>query len=133
LSPEICKWSLEKTGCDIRCQAIDKIKNEKFDIVFAADVLEHIYDPRNFIHDAVKTLRPEGKAIFQTVIFDSWKNCPSNVLRPLFHTILFHRQSLKLLETNISTFSGEIPSVFGCSCVIFTRNKKEVCTRSGVN
>jgi len=119
LDTDICNWSREKTRCDIRCATVDKIKDEKFDVVFAGDVLEHLYDPKEFVQQVMDVLRPGGTALFQTIIFDDWRQCPIEALRPLFHTILYARRSLRLLEGALSSFYDVIPGVFGCTVAVF--------------
>lgn len=121
LDPEICDWSQKKTGCDIRSETIDKIKDEDFHVVFSADVLEHVYNPKELVHDVMKVLKPGGKALFQTVIFDNWKQCPIGMLRPLFHTVLYSKRSLKLLENTTSLFLCDMPSLFNCSFAVFMK------------
>jgi 2-polyprenyl-3-methyl-5-hydroxy-6-metoxy-1,4-benzoquinol methylase len=121
LDPGICNWAREKTNCNIRCTTVDKIKDEEFDVVFAGDVLEHLYDPKEFVQQVMEVLRPGGMALFQTIIFDHWRQCPIEALRPLFHTILYTRRSLRLLEGAHSSFIDVIPSVFGCTVAVFVK------------
>jgi len=117
LDEEICQWAKEKTKCDIRCAAIDDIENEHFDIVFANDILEHLYNPREFVRSVMNTLRYGGVAIFQTVVFQSWEGCPGNMLRPLFHPILYSRRSLDLLVNSGSGLVSVSPGAFDCFLV----------------
>jgi SAM-dependent methyltransferase len=122
LDHEICEWARKKTGCDIRCETVDNLGDERFDVVFSNDVLEHILNPEEFVYDVSKVLIPGGKALFQTVIFDEWQQVPIEMMRPLFHTILYSKKSLKLLENSISSFLHDFPSVFHCSIAVFVRN-----------
>lgn len=122
LDQEICEWSRKKTGCDIRCTTIDRLNDSDFDVIFANDVLEHLYNPKEFIQNSMRLLRVGGQALFQTVVFDEWRQCPVRMLRPLFHTVLYSRASLKLLQDDITASLISVEkSVFDCSVVVFQK------------
>jgi len=123
LDREICEWAKLKTGCDIRCKTIDDIEDEKFDVIFANDVLEHLYDPKEFICKLSNLLKPNGKIILQTVVFND-NLYPMNMIRPLFHTILFEMGSLeKLAQVDIKLYAVD-NSIFGCYFVVFNKRSK---------
>lgn len=122
LDEEICNWSRKKTGCDIRCTTIDRLDDGNFDVVFANDVLEHIYNPMEFLQKCMRVLKPGGQALFQTVVFDDWRQCPVRMLRPLFHTVLYSTNSIKLLQDGITSSLIHVEkSVFDCSVVVFQK------------
>jgi hypothetical protein len=119
LAAEIADWARAKNEIDIRCVRMEQLEESEFDIVFAADVLEHVYDPRDFVMAATKKLRRGATALFQTVIYDRPADCPAWLARPLYHTILFHRGSLRLLAPHNADLMGVFPSVFSCQFVAF--------------
>ena len=92
-----------------------------FDAVFANDVLEHVYNPRRFISDAIGVLKDDGKIFLQTVIFETWQQCPVNMLRPLFHTILYKDSSLKNLAGPGFKHIATKDSIFDSKIVIFSK------------
>lgn len=66
LDKGVCNWARYRTGCDIRCGNLNSLQSEEFDVVFANDVIEHIYNPKEFIHGIMKILKPGDKALFKT-------------------------------------------------------------------
>jgi SAM-dependent methyltransferase len=123
LDAQIAQWTRQKTGLDIRAERLEQQDGERFDAVFASDVIEHVYDPRSFVADAVRVLKPYGLAFFQTVVFDRWQNCPVGMLRPLYHTVLYSRKSLASLAPANGQMLSLIPSVFGCHMLVVQRNR----------
>lgn len=125
LDPDICSWAREKTSCDIRSVSVDNLRDEQFDVSFASDVMEHLYDPVGFLISIMNVLKPGGRAIFQTVVFDRWEACPPNMMRPLFHTVLYSRSSLGFMESaNVSLLKIK-PGVFGSHLVVFEKKADE--------
>lgn len=55
--------------------------DERFDCVFASEVLEHLQDPRRFVRESLRTLRPGGRLILTVPFmfhmhahpFDFWR------------------------------------------------------------
>jgi Methyltransferase domain len=119
LDEEISNWAKEKTKCDIRRMDINGLEDQKFDAIFANDVLEHVYDPKVFLEYAIGLLKGGGKVFLQTVIFDEWQFCPQNMLRPLFHPILYKDSSLKGLADGTCKHLSNRNSIFDCKIVIF--------------
>lgn len=117
LDAEIVAWAKAKTGLDIRCQRIESIPSASFDVFFANDVLEHVYAPRAFAAEALRVVVPGGKALFQTVVFDDWRKCPVGMLRPLYHTILYHASSLRGLLPPGCALGVVHAGPFGCSII----------------
>ena len=118
---EVSSWAKLQTGCDIRCADVKHMDSGSFDAVFANDVLEHVYDPRTLIAQVMRVVKPEGKAFFQTVMFDNWQDCRVEMMRPLFHTVLYSKRCLSLLEDEVSALHDVIPSVFGSFFLVFSR------------
>jgi SAM-dependent methyltransferase len=121
LDKEICDWARSRTKCDIRHASIDALMGEQFDAVFANDVLEHVYDPKEMIIKVAGILRPGGKAFFQTVVFENWEDCPQGMLRPLFHTVLYSNRSLQFLEDKLISLLYVNPGILGCKNVVFVK------------
>lgn len=130
LDKEICTWARRKTGCDIRCNSVEEIEGASFDIVFANDVLEHLYNPVDFIDHLLRLLKPNGKAILQTVVFDS-HSLPTRMMRPLYHTILFSSESLdRLVRDKDINLVAVDPGAFGCKFIVFAKNSAVAKTSS---
>ena len=47
---------------------------DSWDVVIATEVIEHLYDPRLFIAQVVRLLRPNGVLILSTPFHGYWKN-----------------------------------------------------------
>ncbi len=112
----------EKTGLDIRCSSLEQIEAASYDVLVANDVLEHLYDPGKMLSDSMRVLKEGGRAFFQTVVFDGWRACPPAVLRPLYHVVLFSRESLERLIPPSGRLMSIEETVFGCSYIIVTKN-----------
>jgi 2-polyprenyl-6-hydroxyphenyl methylase/3-demethylubiquinone-9 3-methyltransferase len=53
---------------DYQCAALEELKSkEKFDVITALEILEHVSDPAAFIESAAQFLKPGGKIIFSTI------------------------------------------------------------------
>lgn len=123
LDVEIAAWAREKTGVDIRGQRLETLNERDFDVVFSSDVLEHVYNPREFIESAVRATKVGGITLQQTVIFENWRTCPPGFLRPVYHTILYSRRSLDLLPPANACLVPPVPGPFGCDIVGFLRTQ----------
>ena len=119
LDAGVVAWARERNGgLDIRQARIETLADRDFDIVFVADVLEHVYDPRSFITACARVLRPGGHALFHTVVFDEPRECSLWLPRPLYHTVLYSRQSLTTLRSGPFRCLEILPGLFGCQFVV---------------
>ncbi len=85
-----------------------------FDLVIASEVLEHLWAPENFIHEAYRTLKPHGFLIIETpegiagLNYDSHRN---------FYTVekiekmLAPKFALKSVERLAATGSAQTPTI----------------------
>ena len=124
LDEEIAQWAQQKTGLEIRGQRLETLQDDDFDAIFANDVLEHVYNPKAFVASAIRALKVGGQTFFQTVVFNTWQECPAEALRPLYHTVLYSRRSLALMSPADARLVSCVPSVFGWSIVGFARARK---------
>jgi 2-polyprenyl-3-methyl-5-hydroxy-6-metoxy-1,4-benzoquinol methylase len=115
----IAEWARQKNdGVDVRPVRIEALQETGFDIVFAVDVLEHVYYPTSFVEESARVLRSGGHALFHTVVFDDPMLCPASMARPLFHPILYSRRSLANLQGGGFRYKGTVPGLFGCQFVV---------------
>ena len=98
--------------CDVDAEGIP-FEDNYFDVVWAGDVVEHVFDPIFLLEEISRVLKPTGKALISTPndmnlhrrisIFVSGKSPQSSVYRTLrqckHHTVM----SLELLEYMLST------------------------------
>jgi 2-polyprenyl-3-methyl-5-hydroxy-6-metoxy-1,4-benzoquinol methylase len=86
----------------------DLIVDEKFDVISCFDVIEHVFDPTEFINNAVSLMSPTSYLIIKTPNMNSlWArltfkitetfSIPPSVLTPPHHVYNFTSQSLDLL------------------------------------
>jgi SAM-dependent methyltransferase len=75
---EISENAIQRLGSDLNIsieigtvETID-LPNNKFDLVFMQQVIEHVHDPRKTIIKIVKSLKTDGKIIVETPLVDSW-------------------------------------------------------------
>jgi 2-polyprenyl-3-methyl-5-hydroxy-6-metoxy-1,4-benzoquinol methylase len=86
---------------------LKNLGEEPFDLVYSAEVVEHLYDPRSFIAGCFAATRPQGRFICTTPYHGYWKNMAISVTNgwdkhadPLFdggHIKLFSRKTLSAL------------------------------------
>lgn len=86
---------------------IDKLGEKPFDLVYSAEVVEHLYDPRSFMGGCYAATKPQGKFICTTPYHGYWKNLALSLAGawdkhadPLFdggHIKLFSRRTLSVL------------------------------------
>lgn len=107
--PEIKKRIYQSDANNIRSLGI-----EKFNIITAFDLIEHLFDPVNFLDNLHKVITPDGIIVITTPDASSFirvimgKNWP--MLQPFQHTILLSRKASKILiqkaKYNYITTSG---------------------------
>lgn len=74
-SQDACARARERLGTRGRvvCGNIDRLTEKNyFDVCVLADVIEHVKDPREFLHHVYQVLRPGGIVIVATPSRDSW-------------------------------------------------------------
>jgi SAM-dependent methyltransferase len=54
--------------------------DQTFDLVVSNQVIEHVVDTDNFVHEAYRVLKPGGRAVISTENLASWHNVASLVL-----------------------------------------------------
>lgn len=93
----------------------DKPKDEwlgKFDLIYSAEVVEHLYFPRSFPSFAFKTLRPGGVMIVTTPYHGYLKNLALSILNKWdsHHTVFWNHGHIKFWSrktlTQLFTESG---------------------------
>tara|TARA_B100001027_G_C16243809_1_gene320779 strand:+ start:547 stop:1248 length:702 start_codon:yes stop_codon:yes gene_type:complete len=68
------KNNLKVKFCDLSKDSFP-FENNSFDIVYHKSVIEHLYDPKNFMKETFRILKPGGKLIILTPDWHSqWKN-----------------------------------------------------------
>ena len=110
-SDSIREWLLEKFNIKT-FKTLDSIKSEKFDIITAFDVIEHVPDPLNLLNNLKKKLKKNGIILIYTPNFDSlgfdYLGLNNNLLCPPNHLFYFNKKSfdfmckkinLKIVET----------------------------------
>ena len=110
-SDTIREWLLDKF--DIKAyKTLENIKYEKFDIITAFDVIEHVPDPLDLLNNLKKKLKKDGIILIYTPNFNSlgfnYLGINNNLLCPPNHLFYFNKKSfdhmckkanLKILET----------------------------------
>jgi 2-polyprenyl-3-methyl-5-hydroxy-6-metoxy-1,4-benzoquinol methylase len=86
---------------------LENLGEEPFDLVYSAEVVEHLYDPRNFMAGCYAATRSQGRFICTTPYHGYWKNLAISLAGgwdkhadPLFdggHIKLFSRKTLSAL------------------------------------
>lgn len=124
LDSGVADWARQKNdGVDLRTARIEDLQETDFDVVFAADVLEHVYSPQSFVAESARVLRVGGHALFHTVVFEAPEMCAAPMARPLFHTVLYSRRSLMNLQGDVFRCIGTVPGLFGCQFVVVERTR----------
>jgi 2-polyprenyl-6-hydroxyphenyl methylase/3-demethylubiquinone-9 3-methyltransferase len=113
------------------------LHEEPFDLVYSAEVIEHLYDPRSFMTGCIASTRPQGHFICTTPYHGYLKNLSLSVANawdkhanPLFdggHIKLFSRKTMTtlLLETGFRNIefhgAGRLPYLWKSMIVECTR------------
>lgn len=56
------------------CNWPEELIDKKFDCIIASEVIEHLFQPNNFLANVKKLLKPQGVLILTTPNFLFWKN-----------------------------------------------------------
>lgn len=112
---------------------LDRLNEEPFDIVFSTEVVEHLYDPRQWSLGAFNALKPGGRLVCSTPYHGYWKNLALAIAgrwdghaNPLWdggHIKLWSRNTLSQLLTEAGFTdlrfrgAGRLPLIWmGWSC-----------------
>ncbi len=92
-------------------------KNESFDSIIAAEIIEHLYSPKIFIEEWLRVLQPGGTLIMET---------PFN--EKIIHHMCVHCNCPTPANAHLHSFNKENIKAFlpssGCSISLFTFNNK---------
>jgi 2-polyprenyl-3-methyl-5-hydroxy-6-metoxy-1,4-benzoquinol methylase len=93
------KWNLDVRTGTLEA-VVPELGPESFDVIWAANLLEHVVSPNHFLADVDKLLRPGGVLIASTLNFDSWAFQFSGSQWEYLHSAKEHRYvfSPKLLD-----------------------------------
>lgn len=99
-SDTLREWLLEKFNIKTY-KDLNEIDNNKFDIITAFDVIEHVPDPLKLLDDLKKKLKPNGIILIFTpnvnsLGFNYLKN-KNNLLCPPNHLFYFNKKSFNFL------------------------------------
>ena len=85
-------------GIDVSCETMTSLINrgESYDVVSAFQVIEHVTDPKTFLHEALSLVRPGGSLIISWPSVNSYlsimENAPLNI--PPHHLYNFSLQTV---------------------------------------
>jgi len=115
----------------------ENLGEEPFDLVYSAEVIEHLYDPRSFMAGCYAATKPRGKFICTTPYHGYWKNLAISLAdgwdkhaNPLFdggHIKLFSRKTLftLMIEAGFTELefhgSGRLPYLWKSMIVSCTK------------
>ena len=60
---------------------IDTEQDESFEVVLSTQVLEHVYDPQNYLREVYRLLKPEGKFLLALPCHYEDHKCPNDYQR----------------------------------------------------
>jgi|GEM_PF-529869 2-polyprenyl-3-methyl-5-hydroxy-6-metoxy-1,4-benzoquinol methylase len=117
ISEAAASYARNKWGLDVRTGTLEavvpELKPESFDVIWAANLLEHVVSPGEFLADVDKLLRPGGVLIASTLNFDSWAFQFSGGEWEYLHSAKEHRYvfSPKLLERYCANSNLELEEI----------------------
>ena len=92
----------------------------QFDAIVSVEVIEHLYDPRQFVRRALEAVRPGGLVIVTTPYWGYWKNIALSVtgridraLTPLWDGGHIKHWSRKTLTALFSEFGFDVMAFHG--------------------
>jgi 2-polyprenyl-3-methyl-5-hydroxy-6-metoxy-1,4-benzoquinol methylase len=82
----------KKAGHNVKWCDLEKglpFEDNTFDVVYAAELIEHLYNPDFFLEECHRVLRPEGKIIVSTPNLHAWYNRMLFAfgIQPLFYEV----------------------------------------------
>lgn len=121
------KWQLDVRTGSLQAVA-PTLTPESFDVIWAANLIEHVISPSRFLEDIQKLLRPGGMLIASTLNFHSWAFQFSGSRWEYLHSAREHRFvfSPQLLKRYCSKNGLEMEHIVttGFRCVSKTRKRE---------
>lgn len=117
ISDAAASYARDKWNLDVRTGALEavvpELEPESFDVIWAANLLEHVVSPSDFMADIRKLLRPGGVLIASTLNFDSWAFQFSGGQWEYLHSAKEHRYvfSPRLLQRYCANNDLEVEQV----------------------
>lgn len=124
-----CVDSCKKQGIEAYCTSIEDYQGDKFDIIFANDIVEHLFQPKEFIKSCLKNLNKEGVLCIATpngqgFDYKILKELTGNITPPE-HLNYFNPYSIKILmeEAGFKHIIVETPGILDADIIIKKRNE----------
>ena len=117
ISDAAASYARNKWDLDVRTGTLEavvpQLEPESFDVIWAANLLEHVVSPDEFLADVGKLLRPGGVLIASTLNFNSWAFQFSGGEWEYLHSAKEHRYvfSPQLLERYCANNSLELEEI----------------------
>lgn len=125
---EECVASCKNQGIEAYCTSIENWDGDKFDIIFANDIVEHLFEPKEFIRACQRNLTdggvlciatPNGLGFDYKILRESTGN-----ITPPEHLNYFNPASAELLlkESGFKHIIVETPGILDVDIIINMRN-----------
>jgi len=102
-SRELIERVAKLTDVTIKQGGVDQLESGTYDAAISIDVMEHVHDPRVFLRDHARVLKPRGTMLIHTPIHDSQAQVYGysvGMLWKLYHLWLFSRELFERLVSD---------------------------------
>lgn len=126
MDPDIARWVIEKTGLSVLAGDFPPIDQAPYDIIVIIDVMEHVCDPVNFVHEVKARIGPNGRVFLHCPVMDTLEEALAlkHLYNPLSHLWMHTTASMNQLWQRVGMKPEKIGELFAMPFYVLTENEK---------
>lgn len=119
----VANWVKEKTDVPVFVGPFPPDSGPDYDLIVIIDVLEHIYDPLQFVKEVESRLKDGGKVLLHCPVIDNAETALQlkNLFNPLSHLWMHSAGSMVKLWASVGLIPDVLGELFGMPCYVLKK------------